>query len=569
MVVNIENDWKKMEEINLDTSLDILLSTAESGPSFFQSSCTGPIPAFREITNEERSVVIEEEVQKDVTTWTADLTGMPFLTQEDIDKYFVIGNSLDNKPRGAMKHKILGYQLFKEEYVKTIKVKPHVKAEKISFLVKGFVVASMKKDKYTVYTHLCESSGDILYGKCNCKAGAGGCCKHVAAILYQLVEYRQLNLRSVPDDKSCTDVLQKWHVPGEGENIEPIKFSELTFEKADIDKDNKNCRKRPLVCGKREFCATPIFAHAPQEEKIRKLSNDLFLLGQGVVFANVLKGNNYKPVSFYNTSISDFYKEKPQEELRPAVTAMFDKVASHPTVMHNLTSDQKSFVMAHLHVTPSNVKIIEAETIRQASSTAWFTERRKRLTASNFGSVVNRRKNIYPKAILQKVKNKNKFTSTSEACKWGKDNENVAIKLYEEKFGQNVNTCGLVINPKWPWLGASPDGVMKVDEIVKAVEVKCPFTKRDMSITEACQDKNFFLTIVNDKPKLKENHIYFHQCQGVMAITETEEIDLIVYTKNDIHVETISFMKNNWEQKILPELTNFYFYFMKENIFTS
>ena len=60
------------------------------------------------------------------------------------------------------------------------------------------------------------------------KAGASGCCKHVAATLYQIVEYKQLNLKSVPADKTCTDILQTRHIPGEGANTRARKFSELT-----------------------------------------------------------------------------------------------------------------------------------------------------------------------------------------------------------------------------------------------------------------------------------------------------------------------------------------------------
>ena len=112
-------------------------------------------------------------------------------------------------------------------------------AEKLSFLIKCFVAASMKKDKYTVIVHLCQKTGDVLYGKCSCKAGKGGCCKHVAAALYQLVEYKTLTLKSVPDDKTCTDILQKWHVPGEASNEYPIKFADLSFHKADLKKRHK------------------------------------------------------------------------------------------------------------------------------------------------------------------------------------------------------------------------------------------------------------------------------------------------------------------------------------------
>lgn len=73
----------------------------------------------------------------------------------------------------------------------------------------------MKKNQYSVYIRLCQKYGDVLYGKCNCKAGAEGCCKHAYAAFYHLVGYKKLKLKSVPDDKVYTDVLQYWHVPGE------------------------------------------------------------------------------------------------------------------------------------------------------------------------------------------------------------------------------------------------------------------------------------------------------------------------------------------------------------------
>ena len=67
-----------------------------------------------------------------------------------------------------------------------------------------------------------------------CKARCGGCCKHVGATLYQ-----QLDIKVVPDDETCTGILQKWHFPREGQNQEPIKFLELQFYKADVTKDDK------------------------------------------------------------------------------------------------------------------------------------------------------------------------------------------------------------------------------------------------------------------------------------------------------------------------------------------
>ena len=58
----------------------------------------------------------------------------------------------------------------------------------------------MKKQSYAVYIHL---------AKCFCKAGVGDCCKHVAATLFQIRDFVELGLSTVPDDRTCTDVLQQ------------------------------------------------------------------------------------------------------------------------------------------------------------------------------------------------------------------------------------------------------------------------------------------------------------------------------------------------------------------------
>ena len=122
-------------------------------------------------------------MQEETKVLSTSLEHLPPLTRETIHSYTVLGDNFDSKERGDVKHKISGYQLFKDGYVKKVIVKPNVKVEMLSFIVKSFVVASMKQDRYTVCVHLCQSSGDILHGKCNCKVCGSGCCKHDAALL--------------------------------------------------------------------------------------------------------------------------------------------------------------------------------------------------------------------------------------------------------------------------------------------------------------------------------------------------------------------------------------------------
>ena len=88
-----------------------------------------------------------------------------------------------------------------------------------------------------------------------------GCCKHVAAVLFQLLDYRELELTEVPAKLSCTDKLQSWNVPSLcPEKRGAVLFEDMLFEKADYLRD-KLGRKRPLVTGKRDgFESAPAFA---------------------------------------------------------------------------------------------------------------------------------------------------------------------------------------------------------------------------------------------------------------------------------------------------------------------
>ena len=112
-----------------------------------------------------------------------------------------------------------------------------------------------------------------------------------------------------------------------------------------------------------------------------------------------------------------------------------------------------------------------------------------------FSCVINRWKSIYPKRIVEKIQKPNKVCTTS--CKWVINNEKKALVRYhnhKEEIDQHVDlcaACGLVVNPKWLWLDASPDALTsdKTEEtLYEAVEVKCPASKSGKGVLEACSD---------------------------------------------------------------------------------
>ena len=57
-----------------------------------------------------------------------------------------------------------------------------------------------------------------------------------------------------------------------------------------------------------------------------------------------------------------------------------------------------------------------------------------------------------------------------------------------------MTDSGLVINCQWPYMGASPDGIIKCKCHGKGVlEIKCPFCHKVASIKGAALNKDFCL----------------------------------------------------------------------------
>ncbi len=135
----------------------------------------------------------------------------------------------------------------------------------------------------------------------------------------------------------------------------------------------------------------------------------------------------------------------------------------------------------------------------------------------------------------------------------GKKYENRAIEKFEKCFDVNVKKNGLFVNPKYPFLGASPDGLVLNDALV---EVKCPFTGRNCNISPG---KGFdFLTFDDDSVTLKRNHKYYYQVQGQLGLCQRKYCYFIVYTHCDFFVEVIWFDRNFFETEMIPKLTEFY-----------
>ena len=124
-------------------------------------------------------------------------------------------------------------------------------------------------------------------------------------------------------------------------------------------------------------------------------------------------------------------------------------------------------------------------TVGQRDNPAWHLARRGRLTASNFGSVLKAKRVTpsLPKRLLGEYD-----LSRVKAVQWGVNNEEEAIKAFTLKTGKTVKETGIWFHSSGI-LGASPDGIV---DHKTALEAKCPYTERNLTIDEAVQSSATF-----------------------------------------------------------------------------
>jgi putative phage-type endonuclease len=203
-------------------------------------------------------------------------------------------------------------------------------------------------------------------------------------------------------------------------------------------------------------------------------------------------------------------------------------------------------------VTVAEAKIIEEETRAQSACKKWHTEREWRITASMFGDIVKatdrRELELLALTILSPPK------LSSPAITHGRTYEETARSELEERLNKSVQKCGLFVSTEHPFLAASPDGLIGGDTIV---EIKCPFGGRDV-IPTAGKAFPFLVKKPDGSVGLKQNHNYYYQVQGQMAIAKAKMCYFVVYTFRDMLVEKILFDANLFNNVMLPKLQDFY-----------
>ena len=218
-----------------------------------------------------------------------------------------------------------------------------------------------------------------------------------------------------------------------------------------------------------------------------------------------------------------------------------------------------------LKITSEESIYLEESTRLQSQSPLWYEHRTGRITASKFkrvkqASIVNP-----PASLVKELMQVSRFDSSKvPALHWGITNEDTARKAYLESAQEQHShleyfDSGLHINPSFLHLGATPDGIINCDCCGRGlIEIKCPFKHREKHPHEIT-DPNFYLKQHEDgEIHLRDDHEYYYQIQGQLAVCNIEYCDFICWTPCGMHCERILSDPKHFFDITKPALDEFF-----------
>lgn len=310
------------------------------------------------------------------------------------------------------------------------------------------------------------NDGQVCCAHCTCMAGIAESCTHVGALLFKIEAAVRIRGK-----KTVTDVPAYWKIPSainkvHGEVAYKMDFTSAKAQRIALDRVINDNSPMPGL-------RTRASRHIPQAT-LDDLSSLLPVL------------HKHRAVC-----MSTAVMPKPLKDcLRDP---QFDHAPLSVLLQHCET------VKDIAAVTKEQADIISTHTKQQHKSSAWYGVRAGRVTASAMHAVVvfniekpavsTVRKLCYPTALL-----------TTQDTRWGIEHEETARSAFQAKQAPHhtdlkIEQCGFCINPGFPEVGASPDGLLHCICCGKGcLEIKCPSKHKNTTVQEACDgDSDFCL----------------------------------------------------------------------------
>ena len=346
---------------------------------------------------------------------------------------------------------------------------------------------------------------------------------------------KRLGLRSIPDALTCTSMPQRWSIPRE-RKIELKEIQDILVKKPKVGATYKKFIKSTLYSPSDVYCTMMkenfdnlktkpwIASILPRAEKLACMPLD------NSKFGKVLRGSilSYQQKLSEDYVINDFSCTNfPTLPLDSAETRFDNSVSTA------LTQKQQAYLDA-LSVTKEASLDIQEKTVTQSRNDLWHVLRRKRITASKFGLVARWVRDF---ENLIKQLNPSRHVVTAPMRRGIELEPKAAIKA---KGGSvNLSPSGLIIHPKCPWPGCSPD--RKVYDLQALQDGYNPVRFLEIKVmkegeTDFANVSYLTKDAITNEYTLKKTHIYFCQVQCLLALTGLEWCDFFSYISDDLFV---------------------------------
>ena len=142
---------------------------------------------------------------------------------------------------------------------------------------------------------------------------------------------------------------------------------------------------------------------------------------------------------------------------------------------------------------------------------------------------------------------------TNKATNWGCTYEKQARERYVTQMKIKhptflVSSCGLLINPQYPYLGASPDGLVSCECCGDGcIEIKCPccLRKEEHSLKD-----HKCLQYADSEITLSSSHAYYYQVQCQISVSNRSYCYFVLWKTNEILIKKIYRDEQFWENAI-------------------
>ncbi|XP_055956192.1 uncharacterized protein LOC130012386 [Patella vulgata] len=202
----------------------------------------------------------------------------------------------------------------------------------------------------------------------------------------------------------------------------------------------------------------------------------------------------------------------------------------------------------------------------QTTSDSWYEARSLRVTASNAKTVTTTKSKQGQYNLLKRLLWSKKVLDL-KALKYGRDNEDHAFKNFQEGSltpGHALTKSGFWVNPKYPELGCSPDGLIWDcnKKLVGVLEIKCPLVLENSGPTDLenlskNQINNLCYKIENGELVLNRTHSYYFQIQMQIAICGVDFCDFSIWSPKGMCIERIQRDIGFWNA-LFPKLIDFH-----------